>query len=206
MIVATKQERDEVLKLFAGLRVTDVCDGMDAVGLQDVGLVSKQIHPLWRDAERFAHRIYGFAHTVRFVPTGKRAPTFETVEEHARWKSEWYSQLANAPRADELRDGDVLVIDAAGVPDCGFIGSSNSLSWMMAGVRGAVTNGGARDTDEIMRQRFPVYAPGVSRGIRPGRARAAQDARGPSFGRRAVCPGKLRLPSRSPGAHLRDGR
>ena len=167
--MATQQERDEVLKLFAGLRVTDVCDGMDAVGLQDVGLMDKRIMPLWRDAERFAHRIYGFAHTVRFVPTNKRAPTFATVEEHARWKSDWYSQLANAPRADELRDGDVLVIDAAGVPDCGFIGSSNSLSWMIAGVRGAVTNGGARDTDEIMRQHFPVYAPGVSRGIRPGR-------------------------------------
>ena len=39
LLVATQAERDEILKLFAGRRVTDVCDGMDAVGLQDVGLM-----------------------------------------------------------------------------------------------------------------------------------------------------------------------
>jgi hypothetical protein len=30
---------DELLRLFEGLRVADVSDGMDAVGLRDVGLV-----------------------------------------------------------------------------------------------------------------------------------------------------------------------
>ena len=69
--------REKLLKLYRGLRVTDVCDGMDAVGLQDVGLMDKDIRPLWRDTENFGHRIYGFAHTLRFVPTGRRAPAFE---------------------------------------------------------------------------------------------------------------------------------
>jgi regulator of RNase E activity RraA len=40
---------------------------------------------------------------------------------------------------------------------------------MAAGARGAVTNGGARDTDELIKERVPVYCRGVSRGIRPGR-------------------------------------
>ena len=34
----------EILKLFEGLRESDVCDGMDKVGLANVGLMSPQIH------------------------------------------------------------------------------------------------------------------------------------------------------------------
>lgn len=167
--MATAEERAEVLAFYEGLRLTDVCDGMDAVGLQDLGLLDKEIRPLWRDIEAFGHRICGLAHTVRFVPTGRRAPTFATGAEHEAWKNEWYEQLAEGPKIGEIRDGDVIVIDAAGVAECGFIGSNNSLSWIIAGARGAVTNGGARDTDEIIKQRVPVYSRGVSRGVRPGR-------------------------------------
>ena len=167
--MSTQEEREHVLKLYQGLRVTDVCDGMDAVGLQDVGLMDKEIRPLWRDIESFKHRVYGIAHTVRFVPTNRRAPVFATVAEHNTWKRGWYSQLARGPITSEIRVGDVIVIDAAGIGDCGFIGSNNSLGWLAAGARGAVTNGGARDTDELIKQQVPVYSCGVSRGIRPGR-------------------------------------
>jgi regulator of RNase E activity RraA len=162
-------DRQHILKLYGGLRLTDVCDAMDAAGLQDVGLMDKRIRPLWRDTEGFRHRIYGVAHTVRFVPAGRRAPVFETVEEHMKWKGKWYGELARGPINSEIRDGDVIVIDAAGIPDCGFIGSNNALGWIAAGARGAVTNGGARDTDELIKERVPVYSTGVSRGIRPGR-------------------------------------
>jgi regulator of RNase E activity RraA len=189
--VATQAERNEVLRLFAGRRVTDVCDGMDAAGLQDVGLMDRQIRPLWRDTEAFAPRVCGIAHTVRFVPTNKRAPVFEGAADFNRWKGQWYSALAQGPRSKEIRDGDVLVIDAAGVVDCGFIGSHNSLQWMAAGVRGAVTNGGARDTDEIIKQGFPVYCPGVSRGIRPGRLELESTNRAVTVGGVFVTPGDV---------------
>ena len=43
------EEDRAILKLFEGLRVADVSDGMDAVGLQDVGLMDPAIAPLWRD-------------------------------------------------------------------------------------------------------------------------------------------------------------
>ena len=33
--------------------MTDVCDGMDLVGLQDMGLMHNSIRPLWRDEEQF---------------------------------------------------------------------------------------------------------------------------------------------------------
>ncbi len=62
--------------------------------------------------------------------------------------------------------------DAGGIGECGFIGSNNSLGWAEKGVVGAVTNAGARDTDEIIKvKRIAVYCKdGYStRGVRPGR-------------------------------------
>lgn len=45
-----KQYTDqELLKLFKGLRVADVSDGMDIVGLKDVGLLGTEITALWKD-------------------------------------------------------------------------------------------------------------------------------------------------------------
>src|SRR5689334_18688172 len=68
-----------IFTLFDGLRAADVSDGMDAVGLQDVGLMDSKIAPLWRDLESFKHRICGIAVPVRYVPTNKRMrPTPET--------------------------------------------------------------------------------------------------------------------------------
>ncbi len=157
------------LSAFEGVRLTDVCDGMDAVGLQDVGLMDASIRPLWRDTENFAHRIVGFAHTVKFTPTSRRAPQFPTPAEFNQWKGDWYRQLAQGPIEKEIRPGDIIVIDAEGVGDCGYIGSCNSLSWLAAGALGAVTNGGCRDTDELIHQKTPVYSARIARGIRPGR-------------------------------------
>jgi regulator of RNase E activity RraA len=156
-----------------------------------VGLLDKRIRPLWRDTEGFAHRIYGVAHTVRFVPTGRRAPTFASVEEHLSWKGRWYRELARGPLAEEIRDGDVIVIDAAGIEHCGFIGSNNSLGWLAAGARGAVTNGGARDTDELIKQRVPVYSCGISRGIRPGRLELESTGRAVTVGGVLIRPGDV---------------
>jgi len=51
----------------------------------------------------------------------------------------------------------------------GFIGSNNAQGWINKGARGIVTNGGCRDTDELVKQRVPVYSKRITRGIRPGR-------------------------------------
>lgn len=63
----------------------------------------------------------------------------------------------------------MVVIDAQGVPDTGFIGSNNAQGWINRGAVGAITNGGCRDTDELIKQRVPVYSKKISRGIKPGR-------------------------------------
>ena len=67
--IYTLEDDRKVLKAFEGLRVADVSDGMDFVGLQDIGLVNPEIHPLWKDTTDYAHRIIGIAVTVRYVPT-----------------------------------------------------------------------------------------------------------------------------------------
>lgn len=158
----------DILALYQGLRVTDVCDGLDAIGLIDTCTMDWQIRPLWRDTDTFRHRIYGLAHTLRFVPTGRVVPRPMPLAEYKRWKADWYATLARGPE-QPIQPGEILVIDAAETGDVGFIGSNNAQGWMNAGARGVVTNAGARDTDELIRQRVPVYSARISRGIRPGR-------------------------------------
>lgn len=165
--------RKEILELYKDLRVTDVLDGMDLIGLQDICLMNKDIRPLWRDVDKFSHRIVGFAITVRHVPTDVRVGqnSFGDLAGFKRFKSQQYKRAPDA-WLQGAKSGDVAVIDAAGIPECGFIGSNNSLGWAEKGVVGIITNGGARDTDEIIKvKKIAVYCKNgySTRGVRPGR-------------------------------------
>jgi regulator of RNase E activity RraA len=169
----SKKARQEILDLYKDLRVTDVLDGMDLIGLQDIGLMKKNIRPLWRDTDKFTHRVVGFAITVRHVPTDVRVGqnSFDSVEGFKKFKSQQYGRAPDA-WLQTARPGDIVVIDAGGIEECGFIGSNNSLGWAEKGVVGAITNGGARDTDEIVKvKKIAVYCKNgySSRGVRPGR-------------------------------------
>ena len=170
----SEQARKEILDLYKKLRVTDVCDGMDLIGLQDIGLLHNNIRPLWRDEENFTHRFVGFAVTVRYVPSDVRVGrnSFSSVEGFKHWKREEYGRASDNEWTKTIKPGDVVVMDCNGVFEGGNIGSNNSLGWVKKGIVGVVTNGGARDTDEIVKlKRPPVYSrKGFStRGIRPGR-------------------------------------
>jgi len=169
----SKQARTEILELYKDLRLTDVLDAMDLIGLQDIGLMNKNIRSLWRDVEKFSHRMVGFAITVRHVPTDVRVGqnSFSNLDGFKKFKSEQYKRAPDAWLA-VAKPGDVAVIDAGGIPECGFIGSNNSLGWAEKGVVGVVTNGGARDTDEIVKvKKIAVYCKNghSTRGVRPGR-------------------------------------
>lgn len=167
------EARAKILVAYKDLRLTDVFDGMDLIGLQDIGLMKNTIRPLWRDVEDFTHRIVGFAITVRHVPTDVRVGqnSFDTIEAAKKWKSQQYGRAPDA-WLNVAKPGDVAVIDAGGIDETGFIGSNNSLGWAEKGVVGVITNAGARDTDEIIKtKKIAVYCQdGYStRGIRPGR-------------------------------------
>jgi 4-hydroxy-4-methyl-2-oxoglutarate aldolase len=165
----SQAENEAIVKKFFDLRVTDVVDGLDVVGLQDVTVMDPGIQQLWRDEQKFTHRIYGIAVTLRIVPPQERAPTFRSHAEFAKWESEWYGSKIPGDFEQHLKPDTILVIDASRTRDVGFCGSNNALSWFSRGMRGIVTDGGCRDSDEMILQRIPVYHRGSTRGIDPGR-------------------------------------
>jgi regulator of RNase E activity RraA len=138
------------------------------VGLPDVTLMNPEVRPLWRDTENFAHQFIGIAVTARYVPTNRPRPKL-TMEEFPKWESNWYREISSEPFGPLLRRGSALVIDATEDGDTGSIGSNNILSWKLRGMVGVVTSGGARDSDEIIKQKIPLYYRRPTRGIRPGR-------------------------------------
>ena len=64
----------QILDLYKELRVADVSDGMDIVGLKDAGLLDQRIQALWKDIDSFKHQFRGIAVTARYVPTNLYVP------------------------------------------------------------------------------------------------------------------------------------
>ncbi|HEX2394486.1 MAG TPA: RraA family protein [Bacteroidales bacterium] len=162
---------EQVLELYKGLRVADVCDGMDMVGLRDAGTMDPSIEPLWRDVDNFGHRFTGIAVTARYVPTNKVVKSPMEKSEFQKWEGEWYTKISDEPFVPFLKEGSVVVLDVQGDGDVGSVGSFNALAWVGKGARGIVSNGGIRDIDEVIKEKIPVYLDYMERGrgIRPGR-------------------------------------
>lgn len=164
----TEAEDSALLAKFKGLRVADVSDGMDRVGLPDVGLVDPDIHPDWVDHENLDHIFRGIALTVRYVPT-RHSPTPPEDMTFGEWEEKFYSERSAEPFTEIIHDGHAIVIDDAEEHDIGSIGSYNILNWYGKGAVGVVTDASSRDTDEIAKQKVPLYLREKGRGIRPGR-------------------------------------
>jgi len=177
-----------LLALFAGLRVADVTDGMDAAGLSGIGLMDPGIRPLWKDTKAFRHRFIGIAVTARYVPTQRPPAGKRSVAEYDAWAGDWYTTLSPEPFESLIRPGTALVIDDAPDADVGSIGSYNILAWALKGAVGVVTDATARDLDEIETEGVPLYLRGPGRGIRPGRNEIE------SVNRPIVCGGVLVVP------------
>jgi regulator of RNase E activity RraA len=177
-----------VLALFKGLRVADVVDGLDAVGLVDTGTMDPDIHALWRDTANFTHRFVGIAVTARYVPTQRPTAGVLGFDAYDAWSGDWYDKISPESFAPLIRPGTALVLDEAPSADVGSIGSYNILEWKRLGAVGVVTDGTARDTDEIITENVPLYLRRIGRGIRPGRNELE------SVNRPVVCGGVLVVP------------
>ena len=188
--VYTDEENAEILELFKGLRVADVADGLDKVGLPETGLVDQSIHSAWLDLENFSHRICGIALTVRYVPTQKQNHPGENMD-FDKWVGEFYSNYSSEPFKSIIKTGSVIVIDDAEDRDIGSIGSNNILGWYSAGAVGVITDAGSRDTDEIAKEKVPLYLKQKGRGIRPGRNEVESVNRPVVIGGVLVCPGDI---------------
>lgn len=146
------------------LRVTDVTDGLDALGRADKCLIDRAIRPLWMGA-----RFWGPAVTMRVIPSYRPMPVIsrkDALRQHAIWKEMggWHAELN-----PHLKPGCVIVTPTSGAPECGYWGSNNSMDMQSRGVAGILTDGFARDTDEIILQKNPVASRGIGRTIIPGR-------------------------------------
>jgi len=133
------------------LRVTDVTDGLDAVGRADLTLLDAAIRPLW-----MGMRFWGPAVTMRVVPTNRRMPVVERADalrQHDIW-NKMGGMHANLNA--HIKPGCVVVTSTNGARECGYWGSNNSMGMQAAGAAGIVTDGYARDTDEIVLQKSPV--------------------------------------------------
>lgn len=188
----SKQDPLPLVKKYEGLRVTDVLDAMQAVGLQDIGVMDHTIRPLWRDTtDKLAHRIYGVAVTYQYLPTNKPQAGQAPYQQFREWHSNWYRNSAPELFSRILRPGTVVVIDAQGIDNTGFIGSNNALNWRTRGMAGVITNGSCRDTDELILQNIPVYSRYQGGGTRPGRIEAGAINRPVTVGGVLVRPGDM---------------
>ena len=159
----SREEDLALLEAYKNLRVADVRDGMDFVMLHHYGSMHPETRPLFRV------RACGIARTARYLPYEGGLRTM-TPEEYLEWSGEYYRTVCTYPWIEGLREGDFVVIDQSGV-DAGLMGSNNSLEGVRRGARGYVTNGGVRDTDEIVIQKIPFWCRFVSQKMVQGRLR-----------------------------------
>jgi len=179
-----------ILALYKNLRVADVSDGLDMVGLPGTGLVDPAIHAAWVDLKDFSHIFRGIAVTVRYVPTQKPALP-AAGEEWSKWEGNFYTAYSNEAFTALIRPGSCVVIDDVEDRDIGSIGSNNILGWYRLGAVGVVTDAGARDNDEVGLEKVPLYLRKKGRGIRPGRNEIESVNRPVSIGGVLVCPGDV---------------
>ena len=184
------EENAELLKLYGGLRVADVSDGMDMVGLPNTGLVNPEIHPDWVDTQNMSHIIRGIAVTARYVPT-QRPDRPRPGEDFAKWEGHFYSTWSTEAFAQVIQPGSVVVLDDVEDRDIGSIGSNNILYWVSLGAVGVVTDASSRDVDEIALQKVPLYLRKKGRGIRPGRNELESVNRPVDIGGVLVMPGDV---------------
>lgn len=153
--------RQELLGIYKDLRVADVRDGMDWMMLHDQGSMDPAIRPIWRT------RAIGIARTARYLPYSGKIPSMNP-DEYSEWQAWYYNNVCTYPWMDEVEPGDFMVIDQSEV-NAGLCGSNNTLSAIKKGVRGFISNGGVRDTDEIIIQKIPFWAKICSQSMVQGR-------------------------------------
>jgi regulator of RNase E activity RraA len=159
----------EFRRLYQPLRVVDVCDALDGIGYFGVGLMSREVRPLWAGM-----RFWGVAFTIRCVPANRPMWRLETTEEIVNAHGIWFREVGHVGWDGMIRAGHVLVTDSGGAREVGFWGSANSLGAMAEGAVGIVTDGYCRDTAEIALQQTPICARARGRTIIPGRIEVAE--------------------------------
>jgi len=143
----------DVLENVRGLRLADLSDGMDAVGLVGTGTMSSAMRPL-----RPGIKMAGIAYTVKLVPTQADVRVCTTLDKYmldlGKWCNDAYAFVGGL--TDGRGKDKVVVIDMDGYPG-GIWGSEIGLNSVKWGVAGTVIDGACRDSYECNLEQLKVW-------------------------------------------------
>lgn len=162
-------EPSGLARLYKYLRVVDVADAMDGIGYFDIGLMSRDIRPIWPGM-----RFWGAAATIRCVPANRPMWKLDTTQDIVDAHRIWFDEVGNTGLGDDVEPGHVVVTDSGGGREVGFWGSANSMGAIERGAVGIITDGYCRDTAEVAAQRTPIFAAARGRTIIPGRIQVVE--------------------------------
>lgn len=181
-----KADPDNLSSLYQHLRVCDVVDALDGIGYFNIGLMDREVRPLW-----LGMTFWGEAATIRCVPSNKPMWKLDSTEDIVKAHGRWFAETSHARLPDDLKPGHVIVMDAGGGPEVGFWGSENAMAAVLGGAVGIITDGYCRDTGEVAAQRSPVVARHRGRTIIPGRIQAIETQTTIACGGVQVNPGDI---------------
>ncbi len=159
-----EQDPFKVRDFYKYLRVADVSDALDALGLYDLYLMENEVRPLWKGI-----KFWGVATTQRMLPAHQYMRYPLTKEEAVEAHRLWFEEVGRLTPGPNVRPGSVLVIEAHKTRECGLWGSENSMYFLGQGGVGIVTDGWCRDTYEMELEKIPIASAGRGRTIIPGR-------------------------------------
>lgn len=168
-VTFNKADPDNLSSLYQHLRVVDVVDALDGIGYFNIGLMDREVRPIW-----LGMKFWGEAVTIRCVPSNKPMWRLDNTEDIVNAHGIWFAKNAPARLPENLKPGHVVVMDAGGGPEVGFWGSENAMGAVVSGAVGIITDGYCRDTAEIALQQTPVVARHRGRTIIPGRIEAIE--------------------------------
>ena len=142
-----KMTRETLIERFSSLSTSTISDACDKLGI-DAGCHG--IHPI--DP---GQRMTGTAYTVRYVPTGSVSGTVGDY-------------------IDDVRPGDVIVLDNNGRMDCTVWGDILTIAAKTFGIAGTLIDGVCRDVDGMVEEGYPLFARGAF--MMTGKERVMVDA------------------------------
>ena len=134
---------DEIRALLDGVAVATVSAALRKRGYVDIFIDG--VHP-----NHVGDKILGTAKTLRFIPF--RPDLFKE-----------YGGGFNAQKRafDTVEAGEVLVVEARGIPSTGTVGDVLALRAQVRGAAGIVTDGGVRDFAAVQEFDIPVFSQGA---------------------------------------------
>ena len=138
---------DNLIERYKKMDTTSVSDAMDKIGVECSVFGVK---PVAR-----GHHICGRAFTVHYGPCGVKTGTVGDF-------------------LDDVKPGEVIVIDNAGREDCTVWGDIMAKTAKKYGIEGTVIDGVCRDIPAVLECGYPVYSKGYY--MRTGKDRVYADA------------------------------